>query len=351
MMGGSQRCRCSMPLAASMAMFSRRGQSRAAACALLARPRRSTSVREPLEQYSVTMQAGSGHTPRYDITLGCRTLAIMPASFWRACRMGSGEPALGQGSRGRSSSWWSPVCRCSTFTATVVSLQRAMYTRPKLPSPICFKKVSSWYVIGHSSAEVEVQRVAGGSSAMWASSSSLVTSLGPRASSPRGPSPPSATCCSGDMKLLPSAPPGPMPRGVSHPEGVVRMPLLEERMNTPAGSSSCALAPVPLVLMALWYASSWSVPPWDPPSPPPVPMEVPPCKSRRLASDPRCMAAASGIMPLPSAWACACTALLPLLPLLWVRAPLPPPRSMLLGAPLTRNAAVPRDAPGESLWR
>lgn len=63
-----------------------------------------------------------------------------------------------------------------------------------------------------------------------------------------------------------------MEGGGAAPEGVVRMPLLEERMNTPAGSSSCALAPVPLVLMALWYASSWSVPPWDPPSPPPAPM-------------------------------------------------------------------------------
>ena len=37
-------------------------------------------MRDPLEQYSVTMHAGSGHTPRYDITFGCRTLAMMPAS-------------------------------------------------------------------------------------------------------------------------------------------------------------------------------------------------------------------------------------------------------------------------------
>lgn len=34
-----------------------------------------------------------------------------------------------------------------TLTATVVSRQRAMYTRPKLPSPICLRNVSSLYMI------------------------------------------------------------------------------------------------------------------------------------------------------------------------------------------------------------
>ena len=48
---------------------------------------------------------------------------------------------------GMSSSWCSASCRCSSLTATVVSRHLARYTRPKLPSPICFWKRRSEYVI------------------------------------------------------------------------------------------------------------------------------------------------------------------------------------------------------------
>lgn len=52
-----------MPDAASAAMLSRRAQLSAAAGSGAARARRSTSVRDPRAQYSLTMQGGAVHTP------------------------------------------------------------------------------------------------------------------------------------------------------------------------------------------------------------------------------------------------------------------------------------------------
>lgn len=61
-------------------------------------------------------------------------------TFCSACRMGSGEAALGQGSSGRSSSWWSPVCRCSTCRPTTAAqLRCSVPVAQPLPceGPLC----------------------------------------------------------------------------------------------------------------------------------------------------------------------------------------------------------------------
>lgn len=55
-------------------------QSNWAAKVGLARARLKTSFKLPLAQNSVTTQGGCRQTPRYITTLGCRIVAIMPAS-------------------------------------------------------------------------------------------------------------------------------------------------------------------------------------------------------------------------------------------------------------------------------
>lgn len=61
--GGARLCRYAMPAAASAAMLSRRAHGRAAAGSGAARAWRSTSISEPREQNSLTMQGGVVHTP------------------------------------------------------------------------------------------------------------------------------------------------------------------------------------------------------------------------------------------------------------------------------------------------